>query len=419
MEKAKTMLKNKNKRQAPGFKLPSVETSAYKADCKAFGIVIYGDNSIYKEDKEENKNIHIDLQKSEIAYFLFNKIRTELGVDATNIIVGHEHGDENKKCHFQCCVKLVKRISKMVGPFSADMHGIKILGMFQKAKTPDALWNYCKKDGDFYVHEPEEIFSNVWDRIVSKKDMSTSELTNVLAQGDAKSLLMWGDKIQNNYDNLLKAKELPPFEWCFPPHLLTMMEDQLTFPSTVLKIKAIDEWFKTQCVVENLSRRQALFLISLERGLGKSEFAKRLVPDEGYYIYCRNSLDAAEFKRKERTAKLIILDDVSYIGNEKEMWKALISGECVNINTKYYNYKWKGGIPCIVLTNEMSTVSYWTKCEAFSTQCSFVNIDFYLGPTGTRPSYLGYVKTTFDDDFSMKLGAYEAMKEYNKKNQNK
>jgi len=151
-----------------------------------------------------------------------------------------------------------------------------------------------------------------------------------------------------------------------------------------------------------------LFLVSVERGLGKSEFAKRLVPHESYYIYCRNSLDAAEFIRKESTAKLIILDDVSYIGNEKEMWKALVSGETVNINTKYHNFKWKGGVPCIVLTNELSTAHFWITTEAFKTQCCFVNVRNYLGPPGTRPEFFNQTSINFDIQFQYDLEQWHA-----------
>ena len=127
------------------------------------------------------------------------------------------------------------------------------------------------------------------------------------------------------------------------------------------------------------------------------------MPHPSYYIYCRNSLDASEFKRKASTAKLIILDDVRFIGNDVEMWKALISGEELNINTKYHNYFWKGGLPCIVMTNDLSTTAFWTSSPMFNTQCCFVNIRDYMGPPGTRPSFLDRVECYFDDEFSRAL----------------
>lgn len=403
------------------FKVPSALNAPFKADCKAFGVVIYGDNTLYSNDANLNMSIHIGVQKDVIASFLLGKIRDELGSDATNIIVGHEHGDEKKKCHFQCCVKLVKRLNRMVKPFNVDISGIHVIGMFQKAKNPDALWNYCKKDGDFFVLEPEDVHCNVWERIVSNKERSKKDITKLLAMSDPKSLLMWGDKIQNNYDCLLKEESMPDFSWIFPQHLLDYCDDvSLSTPEDIeekKKIAAIYAWFKEQCMPDNLMRRQCLFMVSTERGLGKSEFAKRLVPHEGYYIYCRNSLDAAEFKRKESTARLVILDDVSYIGNEREMWKALVSGEVVNINTKYHNFKWKGGLPCIVLTNELSTVSYWSSSDLFRTQCCFVNVRRYLGPPGTRPDFLNTVNMNFDFDFKAKLEEWEQEKA-NKKSLN-
>lgn len=396
-------------------KKPPCLNSAHKMDCKAFGVVMYGDASIYSEENEANESIHLLPQKETVAKFLLEKVREELKTDATNVIVAHEHGTENKKCHFQCCVKLTKRLNRMVKPFEVIIENFKLIGMFQKAKNPEALWNYCRKDNDFYILEPEDVGKTVWEKIVSEKDKSKKDITKMLSLYDPKSLLMWGDKIQSNYDCFLKEETLPAFEWNFPSHLVEFLNDTTRVTQDEIeekeKIKAMLRWFNEHCIPENMTRRQCLFMASLERGMGKSEFAKRMVNHESYYIYCRNSLDAAEFKRKESTAKLIILDDVSYIGNEREMWKALISGEVVNINTKYHNFKWKGGLPCIVLTNEISTVSYWSNSELFKTQCCFVNVKHYLGPNGTRPAFLNRVEMHFDDDFRLKLFEWEQEKQ--------
>lgn len=386
------------------------QTNRFKADTKTLGIVIYGEPCEYEKTEE----FHIPVTKEKICYILTDKIKKEFLNEVESIIVAHEHGEDKKKCHYQCCIRLAKRLNRNLTPFKFDFEEKTYLGMYQKARNPDALWNYCKKEGDFFIEEPLEQKGNVWEQLVGKRTFEKKEIINLLAKEDPKTLLMWGDKINNNYEALVKEEELPPFSWCFPEHLLNMINEEVEIGSDAMydqdKIKAMYCWFNNFCLPENLLRRQALFLVSLTRGVGKSEFAKRLVPHPSYYIYCRGSLDAAEFKLKESTAKLIILDDISYIGNEREMWKALIAGETVNINTKYHNFKWKGGLPCIVLTNEMSTVEFWSGSDHFKTQCCFINLNSYIGPPGTRPLFLNRVETHFDPLFEEMIEDYRKKK---------
>lgn len=405
------MVKKKVSRRKQ-YKVPEATSTPFKGDAKAYGIVIYGEPSIYSDSANLNSEIHIKIEKDKIASFILEKVAQETGTDVTNLIVAHEHGDGKNKCHFQCCVKMVKRVNKVLNPFKGTIDNINFLGMFQKAKNVEALWNYCKKDGDFVIVEPEVVHKDVWEKIAKDKSRSKSEITQLLVNADPKTLLMWGDKIHSNYECLVKDEEAPDFVWSFPQHLLDFLNDPFKMSKEDLvekdKIKAVHKWFKEQCIVENLPRRQCLFLVSTERGLGKSEFAKRLVPHDKYIIYCRGYLDAAEFKRKENSAKLVILDDISYIGNEREMWKALISGESVNINTKYHNFKWKGGLPCIVLTNEISTASFWSSSDLFSSQCCFVSIKRYLGPPNSRPLFFVSKDIHFDDDFQEQVDKYRS-----------
>ena len=165
-------------------------TCTFKADCKAFGVVIYGDNSMYFADASANEGVHIEISKEDVASFLLDKIRNELGTDATNIIVGHEHGDDNKKCHYQCCIRLVKRLNRTLKPFASDIKGVHVIGMFQKARNADALWNYCCKDGDYFILEPTDVHCTVWEKIVSDKERTKKDITAMLSRSDPKSLLM-------------------------------------------------------------------------------------------------------------------------------------------------------------------------------------------------------------------------------------
>jgi hypothetical protein len=98
------------------------------------------------------------------------------------------------------------------------------------------------------------------------------------------------------------------------------------------------------------------------------------------------------------------------------MWKALIAGESVNINTKYHNFNWKGGLPCIILTNEIGTAHYWTNSDLFNTQCVFVNIRRYMGPTGTRPEFLCRYEEHFDFDMKAQIDEWVLEKQKKKNN---
>jgi hypothetical protein len=377
-----------------------------KIDGRALGFVVYMEPNEYKESIEENRAIHIRNSKESFRIRIIEYFMEEFDNEPICIVIGHEHGDDKGKCHYQCFVKFQRRLHRTLQPTALDVEGERLLVIFQNARRPDALKQYCKKGNDFLEWPVDRMDTkSVWDAIIKDRDSEASTVVERLALADPKSLLLYGDRIIKNYNSIVKTDDIPEFEWCFPAHLDQMVSSQETDPQVRFKIECIRQWFESNCAVECI-RRQALFMISEERGIGKTYFAKNLVNHEAYYVYCRGSLDASEFMRKEKTAKLIILDDVSYVGNDKEMWKALISGEGCQINTKFYNYPWRGGVPCIVLTNEISVASYWLSSEMFRTQCVFLNIDFYLGVEGTRPSFLGKVTNYFDSAFNEKLIDY-------------
>lgn len=390
-----------------------MESNNSKIDGRAFGFVVYMEPNQYRETVGENRGIHIRNDKDKFYTYICQHFETTFNNKPVNIVIGHEHGDDKGKCHYQCFVKFEKRIHRLLKPSVLEVNEEKLLVIYQNAKRPDALRQYCKKGGDFFEWpEDKSDRKNVWDSIIRDRDVGSADVIERLAVCDPKTLLLYGDKIIKNYNSLVKIDDLPEFSWSFPSHLDSLISSDSVEPAVKFKVEKIKKWFVDNCEATCV-RRQALFLISEERGVGKTYFAKNLVNHESYYIYCRGSLDAGEFMKKEKTAKFIILDDVSYIGNDREMWKALISGEGCQINTKFYNYSWSGGIPCIVLTNEISVASYWLNSEMFRTQCVFVNVNFYLGVEGTRPEFLGRVSNYFDDDFNEKLTNYNETRKFN------
>ena len=122
-----------------------------------------------------------------------------------------------------------------------------------------------------------------------------------------------------------------------------------------------------------------------------------------YYVYCRGTLDASEFIRKRDNAKLIILDDVNYIDKDIEIWKALTVSEPTNIRSPYHNFAWKKSLPCIMLSNNIKTLKYWTEAEDLKSRCVFIGIDFYIGPPGSDNEENRRLDSFFTDDINEKL----------------
>ena len=111
---------------------------------KSFGIVVYMDNKSYS-DKISNTNIHFPITKEQTAIQLF-KAFYDIGLgkyEVENIVIGHEHGEENNKCHMQIYLKFTEKIRKYIKPGSFIANNTTFLYMTQKCKTPAKMRNYC------------------------------------------------------------------------------------------------------------------------------------------------------------------------------------------------------------------------------------------------------------------------------------
>lgn len=133
---------------------------------KGLGVVCYMEEEFYKvgetkEDYEANKDIHFHFNKLEMLQILFWILTSVYHINETiikNIFVGHEHGDKNKKCHYQCCLFFLVAVKRDWQPAVFIYKGKRILIMFQVAKNGHAIANYCKKEGDFcYLKEDDVI----------------------------------------------------------------------------------------------------------------------------------------------------------------------------------------------------------------------------------------------------------------------
>lgn len=404
-----------------------------KLNTKSFGIVVYMDDSMYKEDPDLNDGIHFPVAK-EIVFYNLLKAFYDLGIGNKNnvsyAIIGHEHGDKNRKCHMQILITFSKKIQKKIKPGNFIIDDINYLYMTQKAKTPAKLRNYCRKEGDFIELTPEKNIKEIlkennfidelidvddpYDILLNKENLSDKQIKTIFKNCQIteykKDFMSNSKKIYETYNSYIKVEqEIPEFRWQFPEHIYKHIEDFSDSVDTksIIYVK-LYTWFKTYCEPEGYFRRKALFLFSLKGGVGKSYFARSLVPEisicnSPYYVYCRGSLDASEFLRKEKTAKLVILDDVNYIDKDIEIWKALTVSEPTNIRSPYYNFPWKHSLPCILLSNNIKTLKYWLEAEDLKTRCLFISLDFYIGPPNTDIEANHKVDSFLTSDVSNKL----------------
>ena len=116
-----------------------------KLNTKSFGIVIYMDDSIYKEDPDLNNGIHFPVTK-EIVFYNLLKAFYDLGIGNKNnisyAIIAHEHGDKNRKCHMQMAITFNNKIQNKIKPGKFIIDDITYLYMAQNAKTPAKLRNF-------------------------------------------------------------------------------------------------------------------------------------------------------------------------------------------------------------------------------------------------------------------------------------
>lgn len=384
-----------------------------KINAKSFGIIIYMDDSMYSDDPFLNNNIHFPITKEILIINLLKDLYDKNIANKNNLsclIAGHEHGDENNKCHLQIFIQFDSKIRKDIKPGKFIINNNTYLYMSQRCKNPGKLRNYCKKDNDFYEINPDKPIKELlkesgllnelmdvddpYDIMLNKEDLSEKQIKNIFKDCKIteykKDFMTNSKKIYETYNNYIKEEyDYPEFKWNFPKHMYEQISDD--FNNEKLETKTYTKlytWFKTYCEPEGYFRRKALFLFSLAGGVGKSYFARSLVPEisicnSPYYVYCRGTLDASEFIRKNKTAKIIILDDVNYIDKDIEIWKALTVSEPTNIRTPYHNFPWKNSLPCIMLSNNIKTLKYWMETEDLKSRCIFIGINFYIGPPGT------------------------------------
>jgi hypothetical protein len=374
-----------------------------KRATKSFGIVIYGTKSIYANNKEIDINNHIwcnndkKLFLKSVIDFLKYLFLQEMSLDVEQITLGHEHGTENGKCHFQIVLQLKDICQKLIKPCETTIMGINMLMMCQVARKTNALTSYCKKDGDFYFMDELKAIRFVYKvdkkgektnkvdafaTVVQNPEMSKENKMDLLLTHEPRTALT----MYKNLEYAVNKLEIPPqpeFKWRFPEWLRNSKKEYEN---------KIEEWFIKHCEPENMDRRRGLFLLGY-RGSGKTRFAKYLVGQDSGDDNCENACFWVSFRdqfNKENLAnkdpKLVILDDMKYDKEAKETWKALAVGQQVNVSGKYQNFFWDKKIPCIVATNNRFLYKQFLDDPEFKTSFYFVEIPpgAYLGRPGTQ-----------------------------------
>lgn len=403
---------------------------------KSFGMIIYMDTEMYKGNEEDIKNIHIPLTHKMLLLMLLKEMYNKklcLNNIIDQIIVSHEHGEDNHKCHYHIFLEFEKKVRKEIKPGNFKVKDITYLYMAQRCRSPKKFREYVKKGKDFIEMFPGETIKNIlkdenilnemidaddpYEILLNRNDLSNKNIVDIFKSCSVteykKDFMSNSSKILETYNKIIRQPDLdiPEFTWTFPKHIIEYLSKAMDIKNDYKYIayNTIYKWFKDYCVMDQniIKRRKALFLFSLRGGVGKSYFARSLVPQikvglSPFFVYCRGTLDAAEFQKKDM-ARLVILDDIKYNASDIEIWKALTVSEPTNIRTPYHNIPWNKSLPCILMTNTLSTFRYWMEAEDLKGRCIFVSIDFYMGPPETEDVKNQQLQCCLSNDVKSKI----------------
>ena len=342
-------------------------------DAKVFGLIVQKDLTDIPEEEKPSLRRQCFGTKEAIlewikAYFENKKV--------VNYVVAHEHGTEKGDCHYQCCIQLEKANQTRKDHVLATIGEDKCYILYEKGKKGmGALISYCKKDGDYICSEEveEKTKKTLMERLIEKPNQK--EQLNLLMHEMPKDIIKMDlNRMFQNIETAQAIIEEEPIKITFPDYLME-------------REPMLCRWYMTEMAKDKTQRRKALVLFSKERAMGKTSFAKGLVNNnEKHYIICRNNFNASDFNKPN--AQLLILDDMTFVGKQTEMWKALVTSEATAIRDAYCNVDFKHGLPTIITTNNYSLFTFMMTSDYFKYECYFKWVTEYLGPEGTNPRSL-------------------------------
>lgn len=341
-------------------------------DSKTVGLIVQQDLEEMEETEKAILRQQCFLTKEDILPWIQKHFEDK---DVKDYVIAHEHGTEKNDCHYQCCISLGKNLKVRTNHVKDTINGTKCYILYEKGKNWKALVNYCKEDGDYICSSKvtETTKKTLMERLTECKNQK--EQLEILSKEMPKDIIKMD--LNRMFQNIETAKNImdeEPVKITFPDHLIE-------------REPYLFEWYMKEMVgypMDYKGRRKALVLFSKERCMGKTMFAKMLVNNnEKNYIICRNNFNAIDFAKPN--AQLLILDDMSFINKQQEMWKALVSSEKTAIRDAYCNVDFAHGLPTIITTNNYSLFTYMLASDYFKYDCMFKWVKNYLGPEGTNP----------------------------------
>lgn len=390
---------------------------------KSIGVVMYLQNNKYNNNPESNKEIHIPDSGApsflaKVIKYIFEKIY-DIGIP--EIVVGHEHGEKNNKCHLQIIILFDKPFRKIMKPgalkIKYDNKIICLLYMQQKTKNVFALKNYCKKERDATIVRGNEIKkfefkedANPFDYIKENYNKITiEEGRNKILEYDAELYFRNCNNIETALKKIIVEEPPVPFKWMPIPDYLKnyYLPDGSNFYDT------FNNWYQIYCINgENMERKKALCLYSSKRSMGKSYFVRHLVPHEDYLLEFNNTLCSKKNINKG-VHKLLLLDDMNIINlNNKIMWKSLVASEPTTLRGAWLNEEFKERLPCIITTNDIDMVKIFRDDKNFNTQVFIIEIQNYMGAPGTQRDDLTKNEFIISYETSEKLNRMDIKKAY-------
>lgn len=395
----------------------------------SIGVVFYMEPKDYNKEAKENENIHIpnSASPSPLALIIKKLFEDKYGTEITELVAGHEHGTENKKCHLQTIITFKKNFNKTLNPGAVKINynGIitRLIYMQQKAKNPFALKNYCKKDLDATLVTGEEY------KLFKKEECGKGdpfvyiyENRNTITKEEAKELVIKSDAglFFRNYNNINNAIEkivvnLPPvpFSWQPIPEYLK----NVFLPNGFNFYDVFNEWYQKYCINgEGLERKKAICLYSEKRSMGKSYFVRHLVSHPDYLLEFNNTICPKKNLGKG-IYKLLLLDDMKIMNEgNMAMWKSLVASEPTTLRGAWVNEEYNDRLPCVVTTNDIEMVRIFRDHKLFNTQVIILEISEYMGAPGTFREDLGKYEFYISDKTANKINKLEGRKYFQENN---
>ena len=363
--------------------------------CQSIGVVMYLQKNEYKENNEENKLIHIrDAASPSFLALVIKKIFEELyQTKIKNLIMGHEHGEKNSKCHLQIIINFDKPFRKIMKPgamkLKYDNQYTCLIFMQQKTRNSHALRNYCLKerdativkDDEFTKYEPKEDdnpFIYIRDNY---NKITIDEAREKLLQTDPEAYFRNCNNFESAIRKIVVDEPKVPFKWMPIPEYL---KDYILANGENF-YDVFNTWYQKYCINgENIERKKALCLYSKNRSMGKSYFVRHLVSDPAYILEFNNTFCWKKNMNKG-IYKLLLLDDMGSITTtNKAIWKSLVASEPTVLRGAWLNEPFNERLPCIITTNDIEMIKLFRDSKLFNTQVAIIEITKYMGTPGTQ-----------------------------------